>query len=169
LELKIKRMTLYTQEKMYKMIQKLVEEYESRFQLDEIKVRAIIRALLKYRCGKVHSLYISKGPYLDLSSLPKLVKEVERNKWNYFGELNRECKAQGRGICVSYSGDLYEGQFNNGRIHGVGRYIYANGDIYEGEFKSNIRDGYGVLHYGNPEGRIYSGNWKFGLKSGWGT
>jgi len=31
-----------------------------------------------------------------------------------------------------------------GKFHGKGRYYWSNGSIYEGEFKNGMRNGYGM-------------------------
>jgi hypothetical protein len=33
------------------------------------------------------------------------------------------------------AGDIYEGEFREGKRHGVGMYRYANGDAYEGQWR----------------------------------
>jgi hypothetical protein len=38
----------------------------------------------------------------------------------------------GKGIYKFNNGDVYSGDFLNGKKHGIGKYIYFNGDIYEG-------------------------------------
>ncbi len=42
--------------------------------------------------------------------------------------------------------DLYEGRFKKGLPSGKGTYIWANGDVYEGEWQNGKRDGFGILH-----------------------
>ncbi len=32
------------------------------------------------------------------------------------------------------NGDAYEGDTRDGRLHGIGRYLYANGNTYVGEY-----------------------------------
>ena len=42
------------------------------------------------------------------------------------------------------NGDVYEGNWADGRKQGSGLYSYGNGDVYDGEWKKNMRDGWGV-------------------------
>ena len=42
------------------------------------------------------------------------------------------------------NGDVYSGLWFNNQIHGKGIYITFSGDVYEGDFKQNRKYGYGV-------------------------
>merc|ERR1711904_268743 len=42
-------------------------------------------------------------------------------------------------------GDSYEGEFNLGFVHGLGKYVNLNGFIYTGEFKAGMKHGCGEL------------------------
>ena len=47
---------------------------------------------------------------------------------------------------VTYAnGDVYIGEFYNGKRHGYGIYYWANGDIWYGRYDSGYRNGYGML------------------------
>jgi hypothetical protein len=50
----------------------------------------------------------------------------------------------GRGTYSFTNGDVYEGNFVNGKRHGIGAYNYANGNRFEGEFKNDKPNGRGV-------------------------
>lgn len=55
------------------------------------------------------------------------------------------------------NGDIFYGEFYNGRRHGYGVYCWTNGDIWYGRYKDGYRNGYGVLiKSGNM---IYYGKW----------
>jgi hypothetical protein len=45
----------------------------------------------------------------------------------------------GKGVYKFANGDMYTGNFTNGKKNGVGKYNYANGDIYEGEWKNDLK------------------------------
>jgi hypothetical protein len=40
-----------------------------------------------------------------------------------------------------------KGEFVNGKLRGLGKAVYPNGDIYVGEFKSGLRSGQGKMTY----------------------
>ena len=46
------------------------------------------------------------------------------------------------------NGNFYEGEWNNGIIHGQGKMTYAKGDVYEGEWKDGKRHGQGKYTFG---------------------
>ena len=56
----------------------------------------------------------------------------------YFGQVNEEGLKHGFGRECWVSGQIYEGQFKNGKYHGFGRQIDYN-FIYVGEFKDGQR------------------------------
>ena len=105
-------------------------------------------------------------------------------------ELPRSKRFTGAGEAHYSNGDVYNGEFENGRRHGQGKYTYANGDEYEGQFEMNQKQGAGRMTYKdkgfyhgyfkagkrNGEGLFmhpnqdrYSGLWKNGQKHGEGT
>ncbi len=61
----------------------------------------------------------------------------------------------------------YEGEWDMGRKHGLGRLLYPDGSEYTGDFKEDERNGYGVLKWAN--GDIYQGEWNQGRMEGPGT
>ena len=68
----------------------------------------------------------------------------------------------GAGKIIYKNGDIYEGEWENGKQskNGKGRITYENGDIYEGEWKDSKRDGNGKYTYKN--GDICEGLWENG-------
>ena len=51
-------------------------------------------------------------------------------------------------------------------VNGKGKYVYANGDIYEGDFVNGKREGQGT--YTNKYGNYYTGEWKNDKQNGYG-
>lgn len=45
--------------------------------------------------------------------------------------------------CFVFYRDSYEGNFNNGRMHGVGVYRWPHGDVYRGSWQNDRRSGRG--------------------------
>jgi hypothetical protein len=64
-------------------------------------------------------------------------------------------------------GDRYEGAWENGTMHGEGRYFYANGSVYQGEFVDGKMEGFGSFTW--PDGQKYEGQWKANKQHGNGT
>lgn len=58
-------------------------------------------------------------------------------------------------------GSEYVGQLKDGAVTGVGRYSDANGDMMEGEFLKGTLHGEG-MHY-LKDGTILCGHWKHGI------
>lgn len=96
----------------------------------------------------------------------------------------------GHGVCVFPSGARYEGDFERGKIHGLGtlhfanghtyignwsdqkrhgrgRFRFASGDEYLGDFSANVMEGQGVMTYAN--GNRYDGAWQNNEPNGQGT
>ncbi len=55
------------------------------------------------------------------------------------------------------NGDVYIGEFYNGRRHGYGVYQWANGDLWYGNYRGGYRDGYGMLV--KTDRHVYYGKW----------
>ena len=65
----------------------------------------------------------------------------------------------GIGIRVDRDGNIEEGYWKDGELHGRGRFIYEGGSYYIGEFKEGRKNGEGT--YYSPNGDIrYEGGWK---------
>jgi hypothetical protein len=64
-------------------------------------------------------------------------------------------------------GDVYEGEWMNGKRNGKGTYTSDNGDVLEGEWKDDKKHGKGKLTLAN--GDVYDGNWENDKKHGIGT
>jgi len=62
------------------------------------------------------------------------------------------------------SGNRYEGQWKDGKMHGQGVFEFVNGNRYEGQFKDGKRNGQGVYEY--ADGTRYEGQQKAGLFHG---
>ena len=62
------------------------------------------------------------------------------------------------------SNGIYIGEFLNGEISGLGRYIHHNGHIYEGEWKNNKYHGKG--RFTMNDGMVYEGEYLYNMKNG---
>lgn len=56
-------------------------------------------------------------------------------------------------------GHIYKGQFNHGVREGIGRMEYANHDIYQGTWQNDHRTGDGICWF--ADGSVFHGVWKF--------
>eukprot|EP01125_Pyxidicula_operculata_P019452 TRINITY_DN7066_c0_g1_i3.p1 TRINITY_DN7066_c0_g1~~TRINITY_DN7066_c0_g1_i3.p1 ORF type:complete len:667 (-),score=143.65 TRINITY_DN7066_c0_g1_i3:144-2144(-) len=73
-------------------------------------------------------------------------------------EGNWKLDSMDMGKYVWPNGDTYEGRWKNGKMHGMGIFMYASGAKYNGKFVENNKEGTGSYTY--PDGSIYVGNWK---------
>ena len=77
----------------------------------------------------------------------------------YDGEWS-EGRPHGLGKIYGKNGIYYEGGFENGTACcSNGIFIFPDGSYYRGEFKNNTFNGNGKFIY-KPNGTFYSGNWK---------
>ena len=81
----------------------------------------------------------------------------------YQGEW-QEGKRHGIGTYISPTGTRYEGEWENDGASGHGVCHYADGMKYDGQFESGERHGKGVLI--SPEGDRYEGQFKYDLLNG---
>lgn len=84
----------------------------------------------------------------------------------YKGEFNQG-KFQGEGVMHYANGDVYEGEFAVGKREGKGLCVDVDGNEYEGQWKENRRNGEGVLK--DALDGVYRGMYKDGVRDGWGT
>ncbi|CAD7929655.1 unnamed protein product [Amoebophrya sp. A120] len=73
-------------------------------------------------------------------------------------------KKQGKGTYTHVNGDVFVGEYTDDKRTGVGMMTYASGGCYNGNFENGVRSGEGTFVY--PTKDIYSGLWKAGKKSG---
>ena len=64
-------------------------------------------------------------------------------KTNEINKVNL-CIRMAQNTLVS-EGSLGQGQFENGKRHGTGSYVYANGDSYTGNWENDVKSGQGKL------------------------
>lgn len=76
------------------------------------------------------------------------------------GQFNQG-KRNGQGSYTWASGSNYTGEWKDGKRHGKGTYLYANGDKYVGSFENDKRHGTGIYTYKNGES-IPSQQWDNG-------
>lgn len=93
--------------------------------------------------GEIIRLYTNEG-YLPLAYPLVASPDGEPSPYSFKKETYR-------------NGDVYIGEFYNGRRHGYGVYRWANGDLWYGNYRGGYRDGYGMLV--KPDRHVYYGKW----------
>ena len=73
----------------------------------------------------------------------------------------------GQGTGTHPNGDIYVGEWKDGKKHGQGTENYGNGDKYVGEWKDGHPHGQGTGTH--PDGVKYVGEYRNGHPHGWGT
>ena len=64
---------------------------------------------------------------------------------------------------TNFGGEVYEGEWLDGKKEGFGKYYYNNGERYAGAWKDDMREGKGMLV--DQEGkRIFIGEWMNGKR-----
>jgi len=82
--------------------------------------------------------------------------DVSENE-TYSGEW-KDGEKHGKGLLrYNKGGDVYEGEFSEGKITGHGCYTWPNGDSHTGYFKESIVWGRGFLRW--ADGRTFEGNY----------
>jgi hypothetical protein len=67
----------------------------------------------------------------------------------------------GKGKLVTSKQIEYEGDFANGKKHGVGIEKFPDGRVYEGEFFEDLKEGFGIMNFNqNSNIKRYIGFWK---------
>lgn len=98
-------------------------------------------------------------------------QQEETVRWT--GACADDGPAQGEGVLAwRYKRDgeqgeeRYLGTMARGRMHGIGTYLESTGEIYQGEFQDGRENGFGLRVF--PTGR-YEGQWRQGLRHGRGV
>lgn len=71
------------------------------------------------------------------------------------------------GVRRSPNGSVYEGDFKQGVMHGIGTLTDAAGAVYTGAFSDDRQNGRGRIEYKN--GDWFEGNFESGKRQGRGT
>jgi hypothetical protein len=67
---------------------------------------------------------------------------IKTDKYKYIGEVSEGEMRDGFGICYYSKGEIYIGQWRNGKKHGFGKTIFPNGHIFQGEICNNYYEGF---------------------------
>ncbi|PIE40695.1 MAG: hypothetical protein CSA49_07155 [Gammaproteobacteria bacterium] len=85
----------------------------------------------------------------------------------YDGERNAFNRFHGQGTYKYANGNVYTGEWKDGRKSGNGVQIWTNGNRYEGEWSENRQNGQGTMTWANKD--EYTGQWAGGKRHGTGT
>jgi len=81
----------------------------------------------------------------------------------FFKPLTSVFKPEATGENFKNKNGIYEGELNDkGQRHGKGIMRYENGDVYEGDWKDGKMQGKGTMT--NKKGAEYSARWKDGIR-----
>ena len=96
-----------------------------------------------------------------------IVPWLVSNKFPYPYNAESKKTANLYGIYRFPGGDVYDGEWKEGMMEGIGKCLYAEDQaVYEGEWKSNERFGKGT--YVLPSCFVYEGEWKADMSNGQG-
>ena len=117
---------------------------------------------------KENSLKETKKDGVSFYGVMVVLQKANGSKIRSMGQyvLNHNLKSlQGRYIWTD--GRIYEGEWMNQKLHGVGIYKWRDGKIYKGEYSNDKKHGFGI--YTLQDGRTYEGWWCEGKQHGIGT
>ena len=86
----------------------------------------------------------------------------------YLGEWNSENQRHGAGQFLSNTGEVYEGQWKQGKIHGYGRKIHPQISSYLGNWSDGKKEGYGKFEDFRA-GEVYIGTYAADNRHGLGS
>lgn len=119
--------------------------------------------LLYHKDGKAEEVNYSNGRIVRKSIINVIGAPLVE------GCKTGDCR-NGYGEAVFPSGNSYAGNFENGRMHGKGKFMFAGGNVFEGMMKDNIPAN-GKFTYQrekvefngdfNPDGTPMSGDYRF--------
>ena len=58
----------------------------------------------------------------------------------YEGDVNSSAMADGKGVMKFSNGDVYDGDWENGKMNGKGAMLYHDGTFYQGDWKDGKPD-----------------------------
>lgn len=132
--------------------------------MDNVKderVKEIYRALGPFD----HFEYYDKDTEIESDRDLRLDFNQRKSGAMYRGQINMESqRPDGMGIKIFPNNSIFEGRFEDGKIHGHGRGITSHGEIYQGGFYNDMMQGEGLFQW--LDGRTYYGKFENGKKHG---
>ena len=97
--------------------------------------------------------YVYEGSFEDGQRLRSVRGKLYfplSEEWEVFdGYFNYDFSCDKEGKLICRDGTIYEGQFDDGKYHGIGKIIYPSGNSYEGNFEKDKVKGFGKMIYKN--------------------
>eukprot|EP01133_Synstelium_polycarpum_P012308 gene12308-14437_t len=97
----------------------------------------------------------------------KIGEVVARSGASYKGGMTDQGVPHGVGEYENPAGDVYIGEWMNGRKHGAGKYVWASHHSYDGFWADDKRSGFGRMD--EPTGVSYEGEWANDVRHGAGV
>lgn len=92
--------------------------------------------------NKILFLFLTLGLFGNIYCQNKVL--VPELAGNYKGEIK---KGLAHGFGEAEGVDYYKGEFKKGLPHGKGNYVWSDGQKYSGDWKNGIKEGYGALTF----------------------
>ena len=92
-------------------------------------------------------------------------KEIKYDNCTYRGYFNKDGEEEGVGIMTFNVGEKHSGEYKRGERNGVVKIESIDGDIYWGQFKNGLKEGYGTFQW-KLNDRKYTGQYKNGKRNG---
>ena len=99
-------------------------------------------------------------------TLDKIKQTEKPSNAQYSGCIQGDCE-NGSGAYKYENGDVYNGEWKDGKRNGSGDCKYSDGDSYTGQWKDNKKNGQGTFK--DSDGTVYTGQFKESLYNGQGT
>ncbi|KAJ6706056.1 PHOSPHATIDYLINOSITOL-4-PHOSPHATE 5-KINASE RELATED [Salix purpurea] len=125
-------------------------------------------SLVLPRMPSIRLLVARSLPNKKFKSTPLPTKASKPVVWSIGSKPKKENRPfSGSWVQVYSNGDVYEGEFHEGKCSGSGVYYYYMSGRYEGDWVDEKYDGYGVETW--AKGSRYRGQYRQGLRHGIGV
>ena len=138
----------------YKAQLKVVTESAKKEQAAERKANPV-KAKAKGKKGKVaevaeNAIGWGVNGHADMvSPAQKVAEEAAQEAEGVYEGQWENGEMHGQGKFTWPDGVVYEGQYQNGQIHGQGKFTFSDGAVYEGQFENDDAHGEGLRTIGD--------------------
>lgn len=116
-----------------------------------------------YKKWKIPDSLIVKITNPSLQLKDEIFSVEEENFSIYYGQMNKKTQKHGYGVLLINTGEKYEGYWENDAFRPYGRYINIKGEIFEGAFDNGKLHGEGKFI---SHDKTYVGSFFYGQKNG---